>query len=211
MYIVVQVHLAPNPDATVLVTLPPPRAGRSLSASEQGLQALQLYSIKCRGSSLQPSPAGSSRNLAWSPASSTGHSTERLEAVTAEVAAELRERLAAQAAEAGLEIDMEKVESGARAVVLKENGARTVVLEESGARDSVLEESHWKRSEHEESDGSHDFGETLEKLEGCHDPYFGLYGMEDERFGVEILGDSITQVVTCWKDHHKEMQEPINI
>ena len=74
------------------------------------------------------------------------------------MAAELRERLAAQAAEAGLEIDMEKVESGARAVVLKENGARTVVLEESEAWDSVLEESLWKRSEHEDSDGSHDFG-----------------------------------------------------
>ena len=98
-----------------------------MSASEQGLQALQLYNIKCKTRSLQPSP-NQSRNISRERInyesrrnsfkkyrsgsesnSSQNVSTERLEQITAEVASELTERLTAQALAAGMYIDMEKV------------------------------------------------------------------------------------------------------
>lgn len=103
------------------------RSKKNMSASEQGLQALQLYNIKCKTRSLQPSP-NQSRNISRERInyesrqnsfkkyrsgsesnSSQNVSTERLEQITAEVASELTERLTAQALAAGMYIDMEKV------------------------------------------------------------------------------------------------------
>ena len=105
------------------------RSKKNMSASEQGLQALQLYNIKCKGltRSLQPSP-NQSRNISMERLgygsrrnsykkfysgsesnSSQNVSTERLEQITAEVASELTERLVAQAMAAGIAIDMDKV------------------------------------------------------------------------------------------------------
>ena len=98
-----------------------------MSASEQGLQALKLYHIKSKTRSLQPSPIqsrnisqerlsyGSRRNsfkrCIGGSDSDNSHtvSTERLEQLTAEIASELTETLAAQALAAGLDIDMDKV------------------------------------------------------------------------------------------------------
>ena len=103
------------------------RSKKNMSASEQGLQALQLYNIKCKTRSLQPSP-NQSRNISRERLgygsrrnsykknhsgsesnSSMNVSTERLEQITAEVASELTERLVSQAMAAGIYIDMEKV------------------------------------------------------------------------------------------------------
>ena len=103
------------------------RSKKNMSASEQGLQALQLYNIKCKTRSLQPSPNQSrnisrdrlgygsrrnsyKKNQSGSESNSSQNvSTEGLEQITAEVASELTERLVAQALAAGIDIDMEKV------------------------------------------------------------------------------------------------------
>ena len=152
---------------------------RGLSASEQGLQALQLYNIKCKKvtGSLQGSPAGSrtlsreqlSTNVQSnrdSPGSSSAGSSEWLEQGNGSEAAEqLSRTLLARAAEAGLEMDTDIFSVKAPPEECAEQGQVT-------------------------------------------DPYVGLFEQnsrppddpgipveeKDERFAAEVLGDTITEV-----------------
>ena len=153
---------------------------RGLSASEQGLQALQLYNIKCKKvtGSLQGSPAGShalsrehlSTNIHSnrdSLGSSLAGSSEWLEQgneseAAAAAAGQLGQTLLARAAEAGLEIDTDLF---------------SVKM-------------------------------PPEKCVEVTDPYAGMFQQnsrtpddpaiaveeKDERFAAEVLGDTITEV-----------------
>ena len=160
---------------------------RGLSASEQGLQALQLYNIKCKKmtGSLQGSPAGS-RALSRehlstthvhsnrdSLGSSPAGSNEWLEQGNdSEAADQLGQSLLARAAEAGLEIDSDIFSAKMPPEECKEQGQVTDPYADL-----------FKQTSHPPDDSA---ATSVEE--------------KDERFAAEVLGDTITEVFYIkWK------------
>merc|ERR1711892_46184 len=184
------------------------RSKKNMSASEQGLQALQLYNIKCKTRSLQPSP-NQSRNISRERLgygsrrnsfkkhhsgsesnSSQNVSTERLEQITAEVASELTEKLIAQAMAAGIDIDMDKVASEAIDGIVNESlGVQGVP---SRQHENGRSKSNYPR-DHEVCSYSEAEQESEFPITDWEYGKFGSLMDDGENFyGADVLGDSIT-------------------